>query len=53
MPVLKNAARAIIDPRKLTDYLLNPHNERGMHKARIFQATLGWLYEAEPGSASL
>ena len=42
MPVLKNAARAIIDPRKLTDYLLNPHNERGMHKARIFQGTLGY-----------
>ena len=42
MPVLKNAARAIIDPRKLTDYLLSPDNQRGMHKARIFRAALGY-----------
>ena len=42
MPVLRNAARAIIDPRKLTDYLLSPNNQRGMHKARVFRTALGY-----------
>lgn len=42
MAILKNADRVIIDKRKLLDYLLNPNNDRGMHKARVFRAALGY-----------
>jgi hypothetical protein len=42
MTLLPNADRAIIDPRKLLDYLLNPDSERGAHKARVFRAALGY-----------
>ena len=31
-----------IDPRKLTDYMLNPENNVGQHKARVFAAALGY-----------
>jgi len=31
---------AIVDPKKLTGYCLNPEHPRGKHKARVF-ATLG------------
>jgi hypothetical protein len=42
MPILRNADRAIIDERKVRDYLLNPLHARGGHKARIFAAALGY-----------
>jgi uncharacterized protein len=40
---LRDAARyAVIDARKLTDYALNPRNERGRHKAKVFARVLGF-----------
>ena len=39
--LLPNGERAIVDPRKLREYCLNPHNARGKHKARVFAAVLG------------
>ena len=32
----------VIDPRKLTGYVLNEQNERGKHKARLFKSILGF-----------
>jgi filamentous hemagglutinin len=40
MPILRNAERAIVDERKVRDYLLNPLHARGGHKARMFAAAL-------------
>jgi hypothetical protein len=37
--------RIQIDPRKLTAYALNPHNERGKHKAHVFKQTLGYTQD--------
>lgn len=31
-----------IDPHKLTEYALNPANPIGSHKARVFEAVLGY-----------
>ena len=42
MSILKNAERAIIDERKVRDYLLNPLHARGGHKSRMFAAALGY-----------
>jgi hypothetical protein len=42
MPILRNADRAVIDERKVRDYLLNPLHARGGHKARMFAAALGY-----------
>ena len=42
MPLLKNAALAIIDPRKFTAYCLNHMSEDGRHKARVFKTALGY-----------
>ena len=42
---LLNAARAQIDSRKFTEYALNPMNEDGQHKARVFQSALGYTRE--------
>lgn len=42
MPILENARRALIDQRKLTDYVLNPVHPRGRDKARIFKSSLGY-----------
>jgi hypothetical protein len=39
--LLPNGEHAIVDPRKLRDYCLNPDNARGRHKARVFAAVLG------------
>lgn len=39
---LPGAERAIVDLRKLTDYCLNTEHPRGRHKARVFEATLGF-----------
>lgn len=39
------ANRVIIDPRKLIEYALNPANERGQHKARVFEQALGYTLQ--------
>jgi len=41
MPKPPNAHRVVIDPRKLTEYALNPDHRRGRDKARVFAAVLG------------
>jgi hypothetical protein len=38
---LPGADRAILDARKLRDYLLSPAHPRGRHKARLLRAALG------------
>ncbi len=38
---LPNGDKAIIDPRKLMDYSLNPDHDDGKHKALLFHALLG------------
>ena len=38
---LPNAAEAIIDLRKLTEYVLDTTSPRGRHKARVFWSALG------------
>jgi hypothetical protein len=42
IPILRNADQAIIDERKVRDYLLSPLHARGGHKARMFAAALGY-----------
>ena len=43
MPTLEDFAKQIvIDPSKLTKYVLNPNNDQGRHKARVFRAALGY-----------
>jgi hypothetical protein len=42
MVKLPNGDRAIIDPRKLRVYCLNPDHPKGGHKARVFAAALGF-----------
>jgi hypothetical protein len=39
---LPNAERAVVDIEKLRDYCLNPDHRRGCHKARVFEAALGF-----------
>ena len=34
--------RIYIDPRKFTEYALNPSHPRGGHKARVFKSALGY-----------
>lgn len=41
MALLPNAELAVVDIRKLTDYVLDPTHDRGKHKARVFRAALG------------
>ena len=36
------ADKVIIDPRKLTQYALNPKHDEGKHKARVFERALGY-----------
>jgi hypothetical protein len=38
---LPNGDKAIIDPRKLTDYSLSPDHDDGKHKALLFQERVG------------
>lgn len=42
MAVLRNARLAVIDPRKLTRYCLDPDSRLGQPKARVFRAALGF-----------
>lgn len=37
--------RVVIDPRKLTDYALDPDSPWGRHKARVFKELLGFTRE--------
>ncbi|RXO32742.1 RHS repeat-associated core domain-containing protein [Salmonella enterica] len=39
--VLNNAEKAVIDPRKITEYALNPEHPVGKNKARVFESALG------------
>lgn len=43
--VIKNAARAIINPEKLISYALNPDHKSGGPKARVFESALGFTKE--------
>ena len=45
MNSIPNAARAVVDSRKLRDYCLNMEHPRGRHKARVFLAALGLTRE--------
>ncbi len=38
---LPNADHAVVDVRKLRDYVLNTEHQRGRHKARVFASTFG------------
>jgi hypothetical protein len=38
---IPNAERAQIDPRKLTEYVLNPNHPYGKDKAVVFASALG------------
>ena len=39
--IIPNAENAVVDIRKLLDYILNPRHERGKHKARVFASVFG------------
>lgn len=39
--IIPNADNAVVDIRKLLDYVLNPKHERGKHKARVFASVFG------------
>jgi hypothetical protein len=41
MPILRNAENAIIDERKIRDYVLNMSNPAGRNKARVIRAATG------------
>lgn len=43
-----NAGNAIVDIRKLTDYALDPNNEVGKHKARVFASALNLTKQDAP-----
>ena len=42
MPPLPHGERAVIEDSKFVGYALNPHSERGRHKARVFAQVLGF-----------
>uniref|UniRef100_UPI002582CAEE DUF6883 domain-containing protein n=1 Tax=uncultured Hydrogenophaga sp. TaxID=199683 RepID=UPI002582CAEE len=42
---LNEADNAVIDPRKLTEYALNPSHPVGGNKARVFESALGFTKE--------
>ncbi len=42
---IPNAEHAIVDIRKLRDYCLNPHHNKGKHKARLFASLLGMNFD--------
>ncbi len=42
---LPNVENALIDVRKLTEYILDTADARGRHKARVFAAALGFTVE--------
>ncbi len=38
---LPNSERAVVDPRKLTSYSLDPEHDEGRHKAHLFESLVG------------
>jgi hypothetical protein len=42
MTTLPHGERAVIEDSKFVGYALNPHSERGQHKARVFAQVLGF-----------
>lgn len=42
MPILRNAAAAVIEPEKLLACCLDPQHPDGRHKARVFASALGF-----------
>jgi hypothetical protein len=38
---LPNGERALVDPRKLVAYSLDPEHDEGRHKAHLFESLLG------------
>lgn len=38
---LPNGERAVVDPRKLLGYSLDPEHDEGQHKAHLFESLLG------------
>ena len=42
MNLLPNYYQAYIEESKLVEYALNPENERGKHKARVLESSLGF-----------
>lgn len=42
MKQLPNYQLALIETSKLVEYALNPANERGQHKAKVFESALGF-----------
>ncbi|MCZ7574871.1 MAG: hypothetical protein M5U01_40485 [Ardenticatenaceae bacterium] len=45
MTLAEMVRRIIIDPRKLTEYALDPESPRGRHKAYVFKKVLGFTQE--------
>ncbi len=39
------AENAVVDLRKITEYLLNPEHKQGRHKARLFASSLNFTSE--------
>lgn len=48
MPLLPNAAKAIVTLEKLRDYSLDLNHEKGKHKARVFVSALGFTRQDAP-----
>ncbi len=42
---LPNADKAFIEIKKLTEYVLDPNEPRGKHKARVMKSALGFTIE--------
>lgn len=51
MAAIPNADAAVIDRRKIANYVLDPDHRLGRHKARVFAAALG-LRRREPACLS-
>ena len=44
MTPLPNYECAVIEDSKSVRYALNPHSERGQHKAQVFEQALGFNF---------
>lgn len=49
---LPNPESAVVDERKLEEYLLNPEHPRGKHKARVFATACG-IIRGDAGTLKL
>ncbi|MGH6955751.1 MAG: DUF6883 domain-containing protein [Caulobacteraceae bacterium] len=45
---LPRGGEALVDPRKLADYVLSPTHPRRRHKARVFESALGLTAKQAP-----